>query len=153
MQRPRVAQHSVDLVGQHDGLVGSVSGNGDNAADSLRNGAFLDDREELGLSEIAEMRSAAELNGVVHPARIAGVCEQLLDRDADGDHADHIGVVLHIMCGTNSLPLRTPRGASRSCGPRRWGRPSCTPSARRAPSRSPDARSRSAAQETPLSCG
>ncbi len=42
----------------------------------------------LGIAGADQVRAAAKLDAVVRPIRVVGVGHQIIDRHADGDHAD-----------------------------------------------------------------
>ena len=106
MQRPRVTELALQLLGHGDALVGAIAGDGDDATNALGDGALLDDGEELGLGGIGEVGTSTELDGVVEPLGVLevragawwdlGVGEEVGDGHTDGDDTDHVGVVL---CG------------------------------------------------------
>ena len=99
-----MTEHSLNLVSQHDTLIGTIACDSHNTADTLGNRTFFHNGEELGLSEIAEVRTTTELNRIVKPLGVLNVnaeardylrvSEDFFHGNADGNNADHIRIVL-----------------------------------------------------------
>jgi len=75
-------------------LLGLGGRDGDDAADALGDGLLADDGEAANLARGGNVRATAKLDRAVHPLLGSGVAQELLDRVANRDDADGVGVDL-----------------------------------------------------------